>query len=183
MATATSTYTTTTHIELDLSNVCRLGPNSIADRINDVVPGLKTSTGELDGLFDPVLFPSLPCATRGSAVSCYWQMHSNSIVLLLVLKKIGPISSHELAELDLLLTALPVSFKSAFVPRTCARCCVDHQRPSSSTLFATPTTSPVTNRTLQLSSPSCAPTSSSNLLPCPPTSPRLSSSLRVYTTD
>lgn len=45
MATATATYTTT-HIELDLSNVCRLGPNSIADRINDVVPGLKTSTGQ-----------------------------------------------------------------------------------------------------------------------------------------
>lgn len=44
---ATTTYTTTcTHIELDLS-ACHLGSNSIADRINDVVPGLKTSTGKL----------------------------------------------------------------------------------------------------------------------------------------
>ncbi|KAF3767752.1 hypothetical protein M406DRAFT_345606 [Cryphonectria parasitica EP155] len=52
MATTTATTTTTTsyypstqctHIELDLS-ACHLGPNSIADRINDVVPGLKTST-------------------------------------------------------------------------------------------------------------------------------------------
>lgn len=52
MATATGTYTyTTTHIELDLSNVCQLAPNSIADRINDVVPGLKTSTGKHFNLF------------------------------------------------------------------------------------------------------------------------------------
>lgn len=42
---ATGTYTT--HIELDLNAACPLGPNSIADRINDVVPGLKTSTGKL----------------------------------------------------------------------------------------------------------------------------------------
>lgn len=42
---ATGTYTT--HIELDLNAACPLGPNSITDRINDVVPGLKTSTGKL----------------------------------------------------------------------------------------------------------------------------------------
>ncbi|CAN8102166.1 unnamed protein product [Discula destructiva] len=44
MATYTYTTSCTHHIELDLSAACALGPNSIQDRINDVVPGLKTST-------------------------------------------------------------------------------------------------------------------------------------------
>lgn len=50
---ATTTYT---HIELDLSAACPLGPISITDRINDVVPGLKTSTGKLNSQPSHTLF-------------------------------------------------------------------------------------------------------------------------------
>lgn len=57
MATYTYTTTCTHHIELDLSAACTLGPNSIQDRINDVVPGLKTSTGE----FFIYLFSVIAC--------------------------------------------------------------------------------------------------------------------------
>lgn len=49
---------TCTHIELDLSAACPLGSSSIADRINDVVPGLKTSTGKPE--FQPSHTHTLP---------------------------------------------------------------------------------------------------------------------------
>lgn len=90
MATYTYTTSCTHHIELDLSAACPLGPNSIQDRMNDVVPGLKTSTGELISfdriLLCSILFYTLPSKSfiipsrRSFSEGVVWHVGSDSLI-------------------------------------------------------------------------------------------------------